>query len=151
MSVNSHLRPVEVTIIRCSVSSRRAAKIKVCPPCTKSRKTSRAPSSETRNHPVSYTHLAPGTPIVDLTLETLQEDTTHLSDHLVPGCYTILHCWSGWCKPCLEEMPNLIKAYDIYHERGLNMIGIFLWDEGYNQDLLLEEYQLCLLYTSRCV
>ena len=36
----------------------------------------------------NYYHTAPGTPIVDLTLETLQEDTTHLSDHLVPGCYT---------------------------------------------------------------
>lgn len=90
----------------------------------------------------NYYRTAPGTPMVDLTLETLQEDTTHLSDHLIPECYTLVHCWSGWCKPCLDEMPNLIKAYNIYHERGLNMIGIFLWDEPYNQDLLLEDYQL---------
>ena len=90
----------------------------------------------------NYYRTAPGTPMVDLTLETLQDDTTRLSDHMPPGCYTLLHCWSGWCKPCLDEMPNLIKAYDIYHDRGLNMIGIFLWDEAYNQDLLLDDYQL---------
>ena len=80
--------------------------------------------------------------MVDLTLETLQGDTTKLSEHLVPGCYTLVHCWSGWCRPCLNEMPNLIKVYNIYHERGLNMVGIFLWDKDYNQDLLLEDYQL---------
>ena len=90
----------------------------------------------------NFYETAPGSPMVDLTLETLQEDTTKLSEHLVPGCYTLVHCWSGWCRPCLNEMPNLIKAYNTYHERGLNMVGIFLWDEAYNLDMLLCDYQL---------
>ena len=85
---------------------------------------------------------APGTPVTDLTLETLHGDTTKLSDHLIPGCYTLVHCWSGWCRPCLDEMPNLIKAYNIYHKRGLNMVGIFLWDKDYNLDMLQCDYQL---------
>lgn len=90
----------------------------------------------------NFYNTTPGSPMVDLTLETLQGDTTKLSDHLIPGCYTILHCWSGWCRPCLDEMPNLIKAYNIYHERGLNMVGIFLWDKAYNLDMLQCDYQL---------
>lgn len=90
----------------------------------------------------NFYETAPGSPMVDLTLETLQGDTTKLSEHLVPGCYTLVHCWSGWCRPCLNEMPNLIKAYNTYHERGLNMVGIFLWDEAYNLDMLLCDYQL---------
>ena len=77
----------------------------------------------------NFYRTAPGTPIIDLPLETLEGDTTFLSKQLLPGCYTLLHCWAGWCKPCLDEMPNLIKAYKIYHERGLNMVGIFLWDK----------------------
>ncbi len=90
----------------------------------------------------NFYHTAPGTPIIDLPLETLQGDTTYLSEQLLPGCYTLLHCWAGWCKPCLDEMPNLIKAYKTYHERGLNMVGIFLWDEAYNLKMLQSEYQL---------
>ncbi len=90
----------------------------------------------------NFYRTAPGTPIVDLPLETLQGDTTYLSDQLLPGCYTLLHCWSGWCRPCLNEMPNLIKAYNTYHERGLNMVGIFLWDDLYNLKMLQSEYQL---------
>ena len=90
----------------------------------------------------NFYRTAPGTPIIDLPLETLQGDTTSLSDQLLPGCYTLLHCWAGWCKPCLDEMPNLIKAYKIYHERGLNMVGIFLWDDQYNLKMLQSEYQL---------
>ena len=39
-------------------------------------------------------------------------------------------------------MPNLIKAYKTYHERGLNMVSIFLWDEPYNLPLLQNDYQL---------
>lgn len=85
---------------------------------------------------------APGSPMVDLTLETFEGDTTKLSEYLVPGCYTLVHCWSGWCRPCLNEMPNLIKAYNTYHERGLNMVGIFLWDKAYNLDMLQCDYQL---------
>ena len=90
----------------------------------------------------NFYRTAPGTPIIDLPLETLQGDTTSLSEQLLPGCYTLLHCWAGWCKPCLDEMPNLIKAYKIYHERGLNMVGIFLWDDRYNLKMLQSEYQL---------
>lgn len=90
----------------------------------------------------NFYRTAPGTPIVDLPLETLQGDTTYLSDQLLPGCYTLLHYWSGWCRPCLNEMPNLIKAYNTYHERGLNMVGIFLWDDLYNLKMLQSEYQL---------
>ncbi|WP_027451465.1 TlpA family protein disulfide reductase [Porphyromonas uenonis] len=90
----------------------------------------------------NFYRTAPGTPIIDLPLETLEGDTTYLSKQLLPGCYTLLHCWAGWCKPCLDEMPNLIKAYKIYHERGLNMVGIFLWDEPYNLKMLQAEYQL---------
>lgn len=90
----------------------------------------------------NFYRTSPGAPIVDLPLGTLQGDTTLLSEQLLPDCYTLLHCWSGWCKPCLDEMPNLIKAYKTYHERGLNMVSIFLWDEPYNLPLLQNDYQL---------
>ena len=90
----------------------------------------------------NFYRTAPGTPMIDLPLETLEGDTTYLSNQLVPECYTLIHCWAGWCKPCLDEMPNLIKAYKTYHRRGLNMVGIFFWDELYNLKMLQSEYQI---------
>jgi thiol-disulfide isomerase/thioredoxin len=34
--------------------------------------------------------------------------------------------WATWCGPCRAEMPNVIAAYQKYHERGFDVIGISL-------------------------
>ena len=34
--------------------------------------------------------------------------------------------WATWCGPCVREMPNLIKAYEKYHDKGFEIIGISL-------------------------
>lgn len=33
---------------------------------------------------------------------------------------------STWCQPCLKEMPNVLKAYQDYHDKGFEVIGISL-------------------------
>lgn len=90
----------------------------------------------------NYYRTAPGKPMVDLPLETIEGDPTLLSDHIPADSYTLLHCWAGWCKPCLEEICNLIDVYDAYHSRGLNMVSVFVWDEPYNLNNLKSEYKL---------
>jgi len=32
--------------------------------------------------------------------------------------------WATWCLPCIGEIPNLQKAYDKYHSKGLQIISI---------------------------
>ena len=34
--------------------------------------------------------------------------------------------FASWCEPCRAEMPNLIKLYDKYHDRGFEVLGISL-------------------------
>jgi thiol-disulfide isomerase/thioredoxin len=34
--------------------------------------------------------------------------------------------WASWCKPCRAENPNVVKAYEQYHEKGFNIISISL-------------------------
>jgi thiol-disulfide isomerase/thioredoxin len=34
--------------------------------------------------------------------------------------------WATWCGPCVGEMPNVIAAYEQFHEKGFEVIGISL-------------------------
>lgn len=40
------------------------------------------------------------------------------------GKVVLLDYWATWCEPCINEIPNLRKIYEIYHDRGFEVIGI---------------------------
>ncbi len=40
------------------------------------------------------------------------------------GKYTLLEFWSSGCGPCRAEHPRVRKMYDLYHDKGLNIISI---------------------------
>lgn len=42
------------------------------------------------------------------------------------GKYTIIDFWASWCKPCRMENPNVVKVYNKYHDKGLNIISVSL-------------------------
>ncbi|WP_411030621.1 redoxin domain-containing protein [Spongiimicrobium sp. 3-5] len=44
----------------------------------------------------------------------------------VLGKVTILDFWAAWCKPCRAENPNVVKVYNKYHDKGLNILGVSL-------------------------
>jgi thiol-disulfide isomerase/thioredoxin len=46
------------------------------------------------------------------------------------GKYTIIDFWASWCKPCRMENPNVVKVYNKYHDKGLNIISVSLDKEG---------------------
>jgi len=47
-----------------------------------------------------------------------------LSDAM--GEYTLIDFWASWCKPCRRENPNVVKVYEKYHDKGLNIISVSL-------------------------
>lgn len=42
------------------------------------------------------------------------------------GKYTLIDFWASWCKPCRIENPNIVRAYNEYHDKGFNIIGVSL-------------------------
>jgi thiol-disulfide isomerase/thioredoxin len=38
--------------------------------------------------------------------------------------YTLVDFWFSRCRPCLEEMPKWINLYNLYKDKGFNVIGI---------------------------
>ena len=58
-------------------------------------------------------------------------DELALKDAL--GEYTLIDFWASWCKPCRNENPNVVRVYNKYHVKGLNIISISLDKETQKQ------------------
>ncbi|TYB79747.1 TlpA disulfide reductase family protein [Bizionia myxarmorum] len=44
----------------------------------------------------------------------------------IKGKVTIIDFWAAWCAPCRRENPNVVKVYEKYHDKGLEIIGVSL-------------------------
>ena len=44
------------------------------------------------------------------------------------GKILLVDFWATWCAPCVFDLPNVIKAYEKYHDKGFEIIGISLDD-----------------------
>ena len=54
------------------------------------------------------------------------KDGNMVSLYDIKGKVTIIDFWAAWCRPCRMENPNVVKVYNKYHDKGLEIIGVSL-------------------------
>jgi thiol-disulfide isomerase/thioredoxin len=63
-----------------------------------------------------------GSPPTELVGKTLDGTVWRLDDHR--GQVVLASFWAGWCAPCINEMPTLIRLAKRLHGRPFALVGI---------------------------
>ena len=63
-------------------------------------------------------------------ITTLSGET--FSSTNINGEYLMIDFWASWCPPCIKEAPVLSKSYEQWSKKGINFIGVAIWDSENN-------------------
>jgi peroxiredoxin len=65
-----------------------------------------------------------GTEAIDFTQADVDGKNVSLSSFR--GKYVLVDFWASWCRPCREENPNVVKAFNKYKDKNFTVLGVSL-------------------------
>ena len=82
--------------------------------------------------------LAPGLPFPDFNETDLAGKP--LSIGALKGKVVLVDFWATWCGPCVNELPNVLAAYQKYHGDGFEIVGVSLDSDRAKLDAFLKSH-----------
>ena len=83
-----------------------------------------------------------GQPFIDFTLQTVDGKDINLAETIKNNKVTMIDFWASWCGPCRGENPYVKAAYEKYHAKGFEIIGVSVdrneaaWLQAVEEDAL---------------
>jgi peroxiredoxin len=71
--------------------------------------------------------LTPGASFPDFNEKDLQDKELSIAKY--KGKVILVDFWATWCPPCVASVPEIQKAYNKYHDKGFEVVGISLDEE----------------------
>ena len=81
-------------------------------------------SKEINDYIAKQERLEIGQPFINFTLMTNEGTKLVLSEIIPQNKLTLVDFWASWCGPCRHENPVVKAAYEQFHDKGFDVVGI---------------------------